>query len=94
MTICDAIRDRHLVAFTYEGLPRKVIPATYGVHPRTANVMLEGYQVGGYTRSAGPPWRRFVEEKMVGLTVLDETFVEDPPFYRRGPKEISVFCEL
>jgi hypothetical protein len=41
-----------------------------------------------------PLWSLFVEDKMQGLQVLDETFVADPPQYARGDKLITICCEL
>ena len=32
--------------------------------------------------------------KMEDVQILDETFVDDPPQYRRGDKQINICCEL
>ncbi len=95
MTICDAIRDRRLIQFSYDGHQRVVIPAAYGRHASTGNEVLRGYQVRGTSSTRTPPlWDLFLVTNMVGLTVLDETFVNDPPQYKRGDKHINVVCEL
>ena len=95
MSICAAIRDKHLVSFTYDGHSRVVIPAAHGPHKTTGNLVLRGYQIRGTSSSRSVPlWDLFLVDNMVGLRVLDETFTGTPPQYQRGDKHINVHCEL
>ena len=95
MTICDAINHRHLVRFNYDGHERVVIPAAYGRQVSTHNEVLRGYQIGGTSKSRVPPlWDLFLVGKMLGFTVLEETFDADPPGYNRGDQYIDIQCQL
>jgi hypothetical protein len=96
MDICDAIANRHVIRFSYDGHPRTVIPAAYGHHHTTGNEVLRGYQVGGTSSSRTVPlWDLFLIEKMVGYEVTGEQFVDNPPAFARGDKHISpLYCEL
>lgn len=86
-----AINNRRLVSFVYEGLERVVIPAAYGVNNQTRNRLVRAYQVAGRdaTRSI-PAWSLFREELMVNGAILDETFDEAPPKYKRGDRAMDV----
>lgn len=95
MTICTAIQEKRLVSFSYDGHSRVVVPAAHGPHKTTGNSVFRGYQIRGTSGSrAVPLWDLFLEDKAVGLTVLDETFDENPPGYRPGDKHIRIHCEL
>jgi hypothetical protein len=56
--ICNAIRERRLIRFYYDGYQRIVQPYAYGIHKDTGNEVLRAYQVGGYSSSGDiPDWR-------------------------------------
>jgi hypothetical protein len=85
-----AINNRLRVRFVYDGQPRVVQPATLGRHAITGALSLRGYQTGGRSNSRPPPfWTVFSLERMVGLEVVDDPFVEDPPGYRNGDRHIE-----
>ena len=96
MDLCAAITDRHLVSFVYDGHPRIAIPAAYGRHMTTGNVVLRAYQLGGTSSSRSVPlWDLFLVEKMTDFTILDETFAADPPSYAPGDKHMGeIYCQL
>lgn len=96
MDFCAAIQGRKLVRFTYDGHPRVVIPAAFGNHATTGNLVLRGYQVGGSSSTRTPPlWDLFLVEKMVGVELEGGTFTDTPPDYRPGDKHIApIQCEL
>lgn len=95
MDLADAIRQRRIVTFVYDGCPRVVQPAAYGRHRTTDKLSLRGYQIDGASNSRTPPlWDLFTVEKIQGLRVTDETFPDDPPLYRRGDKQLHVIVEL
>jgi hypothetical protein len=95
MEFCNAIKNRQLVGFTYDGHPRIVIPAAYGPHVSTGGLKLRGFQVGGSSVSGAlPEWRLFSVEKIIGAHILDETFDEPPPGYSRNDDHLNVICQL
>ena len=96
MDLMAAITDKHLISFVYEGHPRTAIPAAYGIHNTTGNVVLRAYQIAGTSSSRSVPlWDLFLVEKMTECVVLDETFTSDPPFYSRGDKHMGeIYCQL
>ncbi|MGH2912248.1 MAG: hypothetical protein ACRDJ3_07200 [Solirubrobacteraceae bacterium] len=96
MDLCAAITDRHLISFVYNGHPRIAIPAAYGRHQTTGNVVLRAYQIAGTSNSRTVPlWDLFLVEEMTDCAVLDKTFTSDPPSYVRGDKHIGeIYCQL
>lgn len=96
MDWCAAIRSRRLVSFHYDGHPRVVIPAAFGQHATTDNSVLRAYQIRGSGKTRPVPfWDLFLVEKVTGARMLDESFVDDPPSYRRGDRHMSVIhCQL
>lgn len=70
----SAIRDRTLISFTYDGLPRVVQPATYG-YTTADNLALRGVLVQGDSkRNSIPCWELYKESKMVDLVALGQHF--------------------
>lgn len=94
-TICDAIRNKRLLTFSYHGHQRTVEPHTYGIdtlgHPA-----LRAYQSGGSSNSGGiPDWRLFHEKDMSNLSMLQTTFSSARSGYVRGDKAFStIHCQL
>jgi hypothetical protein len=81
-----AIEQRKFVTFTYQGHPRRVQPAAYGVGNRKGKETLHAYQVdGGSARGGIPHWRNFWVERIEDLTVLDEVFGPNPPGFTPSP---------
>jgi hypothetical protein len=73
MDLCAAINGRHLLSFLYDGHQRIAIPAAYGEHKTTGNVVLRAYQTGGTSSSRPVPlWDLFLVEKMTNCVILDE----------------------
>lgn len=86
-----AIESRRLVSFHYHNHPRVVIPAAYGSHVTTGNVVLRAYQIRGSGKTRAVPfWDLFLVDEVVNPTMLDEIFADDPPYYRRDDKHMSV----
>lgn len=81
-----AIQQRRIVTFTYQGRPRRVQPAAYGVGNRKGKDTLHAYQVDGDSSRGGiPHWRNFHVERIESLTVLDEVFGPNPPGFNPHP---------
>lgn len=87
-----AIRDRLLVTFTYDGLPRVVQPATYG-RSSAGKLSLRACQVDGLSRRNTPPcWELYTVAKMVEPKLTGEAFTEfSRGGYTRGD---SAFLEV
>ncbi|MFN3967252.1 MAG: hypothetical protein ACK4JE_06115 [Endomicrobiia bacterium] len=81
--ICEAIKYRRVIKFTYEGHERIVEPHTYGIHKDTGNEVLSAYQIGGYSSSGKVPyWRLYIVSKISNLQITDENFLEPRPGYK------------
>ena len=84
--LISAIQQRKLVTFTYQGQPRRVQPAAYGVGNRKGKETLHAYQVdGGSQRGGIPHWRNFHVDQIQSLSVLDEVFGPNPPGFNPRP---------
>jgi len=96
MDLCAAINGRHLLSFLYDGHQRIAIPAAYGEHKTTGNVVLRAYQTGGTSSSRPVPlWDLFLVEKMTNCVILDEIFTDDPPYYAPNDKHMGeIYCQL
>ena len=92
--ICEAIQNKKLVDFYYDGLQRIVEPHTYGVS-KTGKDTLSGYQIRGQSNSDIPTWKLFTLDKISSFSVLDETFDRAESGYsRRGIRMTRIYCEL
>ena len=80
-TICQAIADRIVLQFTYDGHIRIVEPFTLGYHKDTGNLVLSAYRVGGYSKSHNePPWRLYIVADIRDLLLTDREALS----YRNG----------
>ncbi len=95
--ICQAIRERRLLQFYYDGGTRVVEPHQLAYNERE-NVALSAYWVRGYSEShdTSNRWREYLADEMSSVAVLDEQFHGPRPGYKRTPnKEFhSAICEL
>ena len=74
MDLAQAIKNRQVISFTYDGFPRLVQPATYG-RTRPGNVTLRGCQIGGTSRrNTVPCWELYTVAKMVDLKTTGTVF--------------------
>ena len=93
--ICSAIKEKKLLRFLYDDGLRIVEPHCYG-ESTAGNDILRAYQVRGISTSGNPTgWRIFDTSKIVGVTVLDDTFDKT----RRGynPHDLAmtlIYCRL
>jgi hypothetical protein len=93
--ICEAIRTRTLLEFSYHGRLRVVAPYCHGVSTRGVD-MLRAIQVRGSSASgrlaSGKLWS---VAEMVNLRMLDETFVADDPNYNPNDSAMkSIHCRI
>lgn len=95
--ICEAISNKQLIQFYYEGGIRVVEPHCYGIHKDTGKEVLCGFQTEGYSRSGGlPNWRFFIVDKISKLVVKNDHFTKPRPLYNpNGDKRMStIFCNI
>jgi len=94
-TICDAIHNRCVLKFIYDGHPRIVEPHAYGLS-RARNEVIRCYQTGGTSHSGRVPiWRLMGVAQIESLTVTEEHFEGERDGYKKGDKGMStIFCEL
>ncbi|WP_294324487.1 hypothetical protein [uncultured Chryseobacterium sp.] len=94
-TIINAIENRNLLEFSYDGHHRVVEPHTFGVSTK-GNDSLSAYQVEG-TSDQGivPDWKLFTVTKIMGLKKSDKTFSGTRPGYTKGDSRMSkIYAEL
>ncbi len=94
-TICKAVRDRHVLEFTYQGHHRVVEPHAHGLsHAR--HEVLRCYQTDGTSGSGmALGWRIVRLDRIRFLTVTPRQFSGVRDGYRRGDTDMSpIFCEL
>jgi hypothetical protein len=89
VTIAAAINNQNLLTFSYDGYRRTVEPHTYGVD-RKGHIALRAYQVGGGSESGEyVGWKIFHVHEMLGVSVLQQTFVGPRPEYKRGDRAFT-----
>jgi hypothetical protein len=86
--ICEAIRRRRLLEFTYHGLRRIVAPYCHGVSTRGSE-LIRGVQVGGASRSGGFGFGKLWSvTEMTDVQVSSISFVPSDPNY--NPDDIGM----
>jgi predicted DNA-binding transcriptional regulator YafY len=87
-TIIDAVRNRKVLEFSYNGHPRIVEPQTYGIsttgHPTLRGFQRTGGNVSGYTRGL----RLFELAKLSELRQTGERFAKAQP--EHNPKDAAM----
>ena len=84
--IRQAINEKKLLGYDYDGYNRIVEPHVYGNKDGEDAILV--YQVRGQSSSGGlPNWRRMHMKKITNMMVLDETF----PGKREVPNEHSAW---
>ena len=93
MSIANAIRERKLLQFTYDGFSRTVEPHAYGID-RKNRYVVRAFQVAGGSESGEyVGWKLFCEDEMLGTAVLNQTFSGPRPGYKRGDKAMYQIVE-
>lgn len=93
--IIEAIENRKLLEFTYDGYFRIVEPHTVGIS-RTGKETLAAFQIDGDSnRGSVPCWGQFSVSKIENLQILDEIFTRTRPGYTRGDSRMDeIFSKL
>ncbi len=93
--ICEAIKNRNVLEFTYHGYPRVVEPHAYGLS-QASNEVIRCYQTGGLSHSRIVPcWQLMKVDDIEFLTVREKHFVGERIGYVKGDVDMpTIFCEL
>lgn len=94
--ICNAIENRLVIKFKYDGEIRIVEPFVLGYHKDTKNLVLRSYRVGGYSKSdREPPWRLFDTNNISELEVTTTNAQSNREYYNRNDKHMSeILCNV
>jgi hypothetical protein len=91
--IFDAIKQKRVIEFLYDGEIRVVEPHCYGVTTK-GNEAVRCFQISGYSSSGTMGWKLYDLSKVEDIQILDETF-SIRPGYKRGDKGMNeIFFEL
>jgi len=95
LVIRDAIVNKRVLEFSYNGHHRIVEPHAYGMDHKFKEV-LRCFQTGGTTDSGMILcWKLFDADKIETLTATSRHFLNARPGYRKGDRSMStIFCEL
>lgn len=91
--IGQAIRNRQVLTFTYDGYPRTVEPHCHGI-TTAGNEALRCYQTaGGSSSGKVPGWHMMTTDKIIGLTVSPSVFAGPRLEYKKGDRGMSTIFE-
>jgi hypothetical protein len=93
--ICEAIRSKRLLQFSYGNRTRVVESHILG-RDSAGHDILSAYLVRGYSESRKQPyWRFYLLKDITLLTMLDETFSGPRKGYNpKDPRMRRVYCSL
>lgn len=95
--LLQAITERRVVVFNYDGRRRVVEPHAYG-DSRRGRGLLRGYETDASETDPAtrpPGWALFSVSKMGDVELSDRTFAEPRAGYRRGDRKmLRIHAEL
>lgn len=93
--VCEAIRERRLLEFDYDGRRRVTAPYCHGVST-TGKESVRALQVGGATRPGGFGFgKMWTIAKMANVRVSETPFVPDDPDYNPDDSAMAVIhCRI
>jgi hypothetical protein len=93
--VCQAIRERRLLEFDYDGKRRVTEPYCHGTST-TGKESVRALQVGGNTRPGGFGFgKMWTIAKMADVSVSQTTFVPDDPNYNPDDSAMSaIHCRI
>lgn len=93
-TIINAIHNRQILSFTYDGLARVVEPHAVGIS-RSGNDVLRCYQIQGLHVSPGHNWNLCDLSKISNLSTTETVFDSARLGYKKGDKSMQhIYAEL
>ena len=92
--LSQAITDRIVIQFTYDGQIRIVEPFTLGYHKDSNNLVLSAYRVGGYSKSHNePPWRLYLVDDISNILLTEKKAESYRSGYNSRDSRMSlIFC--
>ena len=92
--IKNAIRAREELSFMYSGIARVAQPVAVGLS-RAGNNVLRCYQTQGGHVTPGHAWDLCEVALMSNVRGTGNTFVADPPGYKRGDRHMDpIYAEI
>jgi len=93
--IGNAISNREVIQFYYDGGIRVVEPFCYGESSK-GNIVLRGFQVDGYSSSGSSVgWKLFKTEDMSNISLVGHKFTQIRPHYNPDDKGmIRIICNV
>ena len=91
--IINAVKQKKVIEFIYDGEIRVVEPHCYGLTTK-GNEAIRAYQIAGYSSSGTMGWKLYDLSKVEDIQVHDEVF-SIRSGYKRGDKGMSeIYFEL
>jgi hypothetical protein len=92
--LCQAITDKHLVQFKYDGRSRIVEPFCCGVSA-AGNYVLRGFQIRGSDKTKPLCWRLYELPEISQLSVTQHSFKGKRADYNPEDSTImEIFCRI
>lgn len=92
--IIEAIENKNVIQFYYENELRVVEPHCHGI-TTAGNEGLRAFQIDGYSSSGKMGWKMYDLGKAKNIEILEDTFQNHRPGYKRGDKGMDkIFSEL
>jgi len=89
--LCDAIRRKHVVQFSYKGTTRTAEPHAVG-YDGSGDLTLSAWQLSG---GSGTGWRDFHVSKLSALSTTARTFARARPGYNPNDRTlVRILCRL
>jgi len=90
--ICNAIHNKKIISFVYDGGKRIVEPFCHGISS-AGNEVLRGFQVGGYSKTGNPiGWKLFKVSDMSGILITQNVFTGNRPGYNAKDSAMTSIC--
>lgn len=93
--ICNAIRNKDIISFNYDGGIRIVEPYCYGVST-AGNLVLRCFQIDGYSLSGKPMgWKLFKIGEMSSISLTEKKIFNIRSGYNPNDKGmIRIICNI
>ena len=92
--LCEAVRNRRIMVFSYKGKDRVVEPYAYGTGHHHQEI-IKGYQTGGKSENPLPGWGVFPISEIKDLKITKTTFSVLQSDYQKDDKTfVNIYCEL
>ncbi len=92
--LCQAITDKHLVQFKYDGRSRIVEPFCCGIST-AGNYVLRGFQIRGSDKTKPLCWRLYELSEISQMSVTQHSFKGNRQDYNPEDSTITeIFCRI